>query len=208
MSNNEHAVTEMRRAESYRFLAACFYQPTKDTLGKAEFFPALIEDLKNACPNAAPFAEQMQNAFNSQSEEQLTIEYARLFVGPFELVAPPYGSVYLDGERTVMGPSTQATIEFYESEGLAKHADFSELPDHIAVELEFMYYLIYRQVEALDNDDTERYQEYRQKKELFLNTFIGKWAPVFCNTMKEGTKNPFYISLADCLMAVLEYEVA
>lgn len=208
MADKEFMVAEMRRAESYRFLAACFYQPTKDTLGKAEFFPALIEDLRSACPTAAPFAEQMRDAFNSQSEEELTVEYARLFVGPFALVAPPYGSVYLDGERTVMGPSTQATIAFYESEGLAKHADFSELPDHIAVELEFMYYLIYRQVEALDKGDTERYQEYRQKKEQFMNTFVDKWVPVFCNTLKQGTQNLFYSALADCLSAVLMYERA
>lgn len=204
MTNKERAVAEMRRAECYRFLAACFYQPTQDTLGKAEFFPALVDDLKIVCPAAAPFAQQMHEAFSAQTEEELTVEYARLFVGPFALIAPPYGSVYIDGERTVMGPSTQATIDFYESEGLAKHAEFSELPDHIAVELEFMYYLVYRQVEALDKGDTGRYQEYRQKEEDFFGRFIGKWALEFCKAISEGTSNQFYGALASCVTTLLK----
>ena len=36
------------------------------------------------------------NGFESEalSQEQLSIDHAALFVGPFELIAAPYGSVY------------------------------------------------------------------------------------------------------------------
>lgn len=98
----------------------------------------------------------MQESLEAYAEEELAVEYARLFVGPFGLRAPPYGSVYLDNQRSVMGPSTMETIRCYEDEGLARDDEFNELPDHIVVELEFMYYLSYRQVEALQKGRRKR----------------------------------------------------
>lgn len=203
MQNNEHAVHEMMRGECYRFLAACFYQPKKEILGAEQLLPTLTQNLREVCPAAAPFAQRMQESLAAYTEEELTVEYARLFVGPFGLKAPPYGSVYLDGDRTVMGPSTMETIRLYEEEGLARDEEFHELPDHIAVELEFMYYLIYREVEALQRGEQARAEEYRRKEEDFRIRFLDKWAPKFCSSMKEETDNVFYSALADCLTALM-----
>jgi TorA maturation chaperone TorD len=204
MDNKQRAVYEMIRGECYRFLAACFYLPKKETIGSDTFFPALINNLQQVCPAAAPSAELMQQAFSSQTEEELASEYAHLFMGPFALKAPPYGSVYLDENRIVMGPSTMETIKVYESEGLVRDAEFDELPDHIAVELEFVYYLIYRQVEALDKSDFASYQEYCHKEQEFISRFLGKWAPRLCANITNETSSAFYRSLTGCLEALLE----
>jgi len=203
MQKDEFTVNEMIRGECYRFLAACFYLPKKEILGEEHFLSTLTQNLESVCPAAAPFSQRMEESLASYTDEELAVEYARLFVGPFGLKAPPYGSVYLDGERTVMGPSTMETIRIYEEEGLARDEGFSELPDHIAVELEFMYFLIYREVEALQNGDPERAEEYRRKQQEFLNRFLVKWVPQFCRNIKEGTDNRFYSALADCLTALI-----
>lgn len=102
-----------------------------------------------------------------------------------------------------MGPSTMETIRFYEEEGLARDENFNELPDHIAVELEFMYFLIFKEAEALQKGESERAGEYRQKQESFRSRFIDKWVPAFCGNMKEGTDNGFYLALADCLLTLI-----
>lgn len=72
------------------------------------------------------------------SEQDLMIEYARLFVGPYSLIAPPYGSYYLDG-GIVMGETTVAVKQIYELAGVMLNENFKDLPDHIITELEFLY---------------------------------------------------------------------
>lgn len=204
MQNNEQAVHELMRGECYRFLAACFYQPKKEMLGSEQFFPNLTQNLQNVCPAAEPSAQRMKECLEAYTEEELVVEYARLFVGPFGLKAPPYGSVYIDGDHTVMGPSTLETIGLYEQEGLARDEGFRELPDHIAVELEFMYYLSYCQVEALQKGDMVRAEMYRLKQEQFRTGFLAKWVPPFCNNIQEETDNGFYSALADCVAAFIQ----
>jgi TorA maturation chaperone TorD len=204
MHNSEHAVQEMMRGECCRFLAACFYQPKKETLGAADFLSALEQNLQQVCPAAAPSARRMQDGLAAYTDEELAVEYARLFVGPFGLKAPPYGSVYLDGGRTVMGPSTMETIRFYEEEGLVRDESFTELPDHIAVELEFLYFLLYRQVEALQKGDMNRAEAYRLKEEQFRTRFLGTWIPPFCAHIREETDHPFYNALAECLTVFVQ----
>ncbi|MFN2356106.1 MAG: molecular chaperone, partial [Desulfopila sp.] len=81
----------------------------------------------------------MEQAIHESRHQDLLVEYARLFVGPFELLAPPYGSVYLETGRRLMGDSTIAVQHMYTNAGLT--LDVQEAPDHIALELEFMHYL-------------------------------------------------------------------
>lgn len=204
MQNND-AVNEMMRGECFRFLAVCFYPPKKEVLGTDHLLPSLTQNLQTVCPAATTFAHQMHASFGSYTEEELAVEHARLFVGPFDLKAPPYGSVYLDGERTVMGPSTMETIRHYEEEGLVRDEEFSDLPDHISVELEFIYYLIYRRVEALEKGETEKAQMYLQKEEDFRHDFLGRWVPSFCRNIIDESDNSFYKALAECLNAITLY---
>ncbi len=204
MQKDEFAVQELMRGECYRFLAACFYLPKKELFAAENLLANLTLSLQDICPDAAPFSRKMEESFARYTEEELAVEYARLFVGPFGLKAPPYGSIYLDNDRTVMGPSTMETISFYEKEGLARDVEFNELPDHIAVELEFMYFLIYKEVEALKKGDLELAKEYFNKQDDFCSRFLGKWVPKFCGEIKEGTENGFYSALADCVTAFVQ----
>ncbi len=186
-------------AECYKLLAACFYLPRKDLYLEEGLFQNLATLFGEVCQEASPFLAQMEEAFSAYSEEDLSIEYARLFVGPFELKAPPYGSVYLDGERKVMGDSTMEVMKLYEMAGLVMDEDFKELPDHIAVELEFMYYLIYKEIETQENSEKEKALAFKEIRNHFFNHFLCPWVPSFCQRIKESTDNPFYIALADCL---------
>lgn len=194
---------EKRRGDCYRFLAACFYPPRKELFLKEHLLKNLTSTLGQVCPEAVLFSEKMEKAFLDYAGEDLSVEYARLFVGPFELKAPPYGSVYLDHERRVMGDSTIEVIRLYGEAGLTIDEDFKELPDHIAVELEFMYYLTYQEVKALEKGEAEMVSRARETRELFLNQYFRTWVPRFCEKIKEGTDNSFYTALADCLLTFI-----
>lgn len=202
---DELILNEQMRGDCYRFLAACFYVPQKELFTQENLLGNLTMSLEKVCPGAAPFSRKMEDALLGCSNEDLSVEHAKLFVGPYELKAPPYGSVYLDRERRVMGDSTMEVIRAYQKHGLSIDDEFKELPDHICAELEFMYYLIHKEVEALRNTDTKRALKWIEPQEAFFNTFLRPWVPAFCVRIKEGTDNRFYKTLADCVSSFIDH---
>ncbi len=202
---DELILNEQMRGDCYRFLAACFYVPQKGLLVQENLLGNLTISLKKVCPGAAPFSRKMEHALSVYSNEDLSVEHAKLFVGPYELKAPPYGSVYLDREKRVMGDSTMEVIRTYQKHGLSIVDEFKELPDHMCAELEFMYYLIHKEVEALRNTDTKRALKWIEPQEAFFNTFLSPWVPAFCARIQEGTDNEFYRALAECVLTFVEH---
>jgi len=160
--------------------------------------------LEQISPDASAAVGEMEKEFSRYGEEELTVDYAKLFVGPNELIAPPFGSVYLDTGRRVIGDSTMEVIRMYEEQGLVMDKEFRNLPDHITAELEFMSYLIFKEVEALEKSELDTALKFIRTQELFLNGFLGKWIKPFCDKIKEGVENEFYRSLADCLAVFIE----
>ena len=187
------------RAESYRLLAACFYPPDDTWLNQEKFFENLAEVLRPICQNAADFAGHMERAAEHEGVQELAIEYAKLFVGPYELLAPPYGSVYLDQQKRVMGDSTMAVNKMYREYGLQLADDFKEIPDHIAAELEFMYYLIYKELEGLQQAENGRASTFIQAQKQFIHSFLGPFVPPLCQKIQEETISKFYQALTDCV---------
>lgn len=203
MEINEFVLHEKARCDCYRLLAACFYLPQKELFLQENLFKNLAASLNYVFPEAAIFSNEMENAILNCSNEELSVEYAKLFVGPYELKAPPYGSIYLDKERKVMGDSTMEVMQIYNDAGLSIDSEFHELPDHVAVELEFMYYLIYRETEAIERCEIEKSSDYVKTQDLFLDKFMCRWIPPFCKKIKEGADNKFYNALADCVSALV-----
>jgi TorA maturation chaperone TorD len=195
---------EKKRGDCYRLLSACFYQPQKETFIQEELFKNLEGLLRPISHDAAAHASAMEKAFLKYSEEDLLVTYAKLFVGPNELLAPPYGSVYLDGEKTVMGDSTMETIKMYAEQGLSMDGEFRNLPDHITVELEFMYYLIFKETEALEKSQWGAALDLIMTQGLFFDSFLRRWVKPFCDKIKQGADNEFYMNLADCVSVFIE----
>lgn len=89
-------------------------------------------------------------------------------------------------------------IRMYEDEGLSGSVDARELPDHVAVELEFMSYLVFKEIKALETSDLRAALESVEKQERFSGEFLRRWIPPFCERIKENTENGFYAALAQC----------
>lgn len=189
---------KLRHADCFKLLAACFYEPDRE-LFLAERLCENLVTLFDDChwQKSATAAADMGKTLLQSSEQELQVEYSQLFVGPFELVAPPYGSVYLEKERQLMGNSTIAVERIYTEAGVV--LDVQELPDHIALELEFMHYLCLEEIEAADNGDQERAAILAARQDEFFWKFLAPWVPTFCEKIRQGTENGFYRGLADCL---------
>ena len=146
-----------------------------------------------------------------ESVEDLEVEYTRLFVGPDRVLCPPYESVYREDvselERgLLMGPSTVEVAKWYNSMGLRLKEDFKDLPDHIAVELEFMHYLCREELRALDEGDAGRAKRLRENQKRFFEKHLYMWVPMFVSRIFENTDSEFYKLAALLLKQFIEEE--
>lgn len=189
--NEMHDGTHLRqlgRAAVYRLLSACYYQP-EDFFLEEELFDQLGAALDRAGLPWVPEVAAMEEAFRSAGSETLMLDYSRLFLGPFEALARPYGSVYLDGEKVVMGNSTLQALTLYREGGFDVADDFREVPDHVAVELEFLYLLSYRLGQMPDAAEESRLMDLKRR---FLTEHLGRWIGELAESMKNGAETEFY----------------
>ena len=191
------------QSDCFKLLAVCFYEPEKKLFLDEQVCLNLASLLKEIAPEAEPAAQNMQVALSEIDDKELLIDYARLFVGPFELLAHPYGSIYLDGKSQVMGDSTMAVLKQYQEAGLV--VDIKEPPDHIAFELEFVHYISALEAEACEKQEHDKQQNLAMVKKEFLNNFLAPWVPMFCEKIRGGATNSFYNNLADCLQKTIEH---
>jgi TorA maturation chaperone TorD len=185
------------RSDCCRLLAACFYEPEKDLFLEEKVCDHLVGLLADTAPYAARAAGEMAKALRQIDQQELSRDHAALFLGPFELVAAPYGSVYLDEGRRVMGDSTMEVARIYRQEGVA--IDVGEPPDHIAIELEFLSFLALKEARAAADGMTGEAERCRRLQDRFLAGLLKPWVPAFCTAIRAGTDNRFYRALADCL---------
>ena len=179
----ETVLKDCGRADAYKVLAECYYLPdekllkTLDDLGKAYggFFSQVVR--------SAPKADDL---------DRHKVDYSRLFLGPFKLLAPPYGSVYLEDGK-LMGNSTFAARDLYEQEGL--DIVLKDAPDHINAELEFMYFLVLKEAEARDNSDFKEAARLREKQASFLQIHLGRWVRPFAHNIEINAQTEFYKAL-------------
>lgn len=141
--------------------------------------------------------------------EELNIEYVRLFIGPGTPLVAPYESAY-DGSAGVreryllMVSTTAAQLEnSYLQAGVTVTADLNEPPDHIATELEFMFYLHGKEVAAWREGDRPAATRWRQQALAFLNEHLGKWVPSLCCKIEKESHNLFYTSLASIILVIM-----
>jgi len=200
MSENDSATSA--REDIYRLLAACYYSPTA-ALFEENCCGSLAILLQGIAPDAAKYARAASAAMKGLSPDSLAVEHARLFIGPFQLVAPPYGSLYLDDAKTVMGESTARVAAFYNSCGLQLADDFHELPDHFAVELEFISYLAFKQREAEIAGDQDEVTRVVGLQREFLERFLLPWLAPFTAAIIADGEAPFYQAIARCSAAFI-----
>ena len=189
--NELHNGTHLRqrgRADAYRLLSACYYQP-EDFFLEEEIFDQLRSALAQAGLAMEVESSLLEKSFRSEGHDALILDYSRLFLGPFDILAKPYGSVYLDGDNVVMGDSTQRVLALYREGGFEVADDFREMPDHVAVELEFLYLLSYRLGELPEADEQSRLVNLKRR---FLTEHLGRWVGILAEAMRTGAETEFY----------------
>ncbi len=179
----------IERANSYKILAECYYPPDDKLLKTLDSFDDdAFEESVLAVVRSAPRADDL---------ERHRVDHSKLFVGPFKLLAPPYGSVYMEDGK-FMGNSTLDAGNLYGLEGL--DIVLKDAPDHISVELEFMYFLVLKEAEARQNANLEEVARLHDRQASFLRVHLGNWVSQFAENIEQHCETEFYKALGCATM--------
>jgi len=120
-------------------------------------------------------------------------EYARLFIGPKQKLAPPYESIYRSTSRTFFGESTLQIREYYEKADLQVEKLNSEPDDHIGLELEYMFYMSVKTYEStLKDGDVKVVSELLNSQLSFLEQHLAVWVTPFTDDIIEHSNLEFF----------------
>jgi TorA maturation chaperone TorD len=185
--------TALARATLYNFLAAAFGDPPTSELVAAAtdilpgIPPAPLNDLHRA--------------------------YTSLLVGPGLGYTPPYASVYLypqgNGSKPQLwGQEAVAVEAIYQEAGLEIAPGQSRVPDHLALELQFMQHLCAREADAQARGDVVEASTWRSRQRAFLHDHLWLWLPQFIARLSRTETHPFYRALADFTLSFVQSEIS
>ncbi len=193
----------MERSNLYGFLATVF---------RAEVTPSLLEKIKGAefqgalAAAGAVLDGDLLGRPQEELLEDLSVEYARLFLGPGKHVSP-YASVHLGGEDgTLWGATTAAVKRFIESTGFEFRSDYRGLPDHVSVELEFMEMLASEEAKAWQSGDRDVASRALEVQGEFLDRHLAPWLPAFRGEVVDNAALSFYREMVRLMADFVESE--
>jgi TorA maturation chaperone TorD len=187
----ELADSAKSRSEIYGLLTAVFREePTE----------AFIKELRGPRLSGA-FSDmdvELGEAFYSDSDtglmEELAVEFTRLFIGPGPHVSA-HESIFveMDGDtRGLWGARTVEVKNFIETAGLDYEPEFTGLPDHISVELEFMQKLTAWEAGKWIQKDRKSAAYCLTVQRMFLEQHLFCWLAKFCDAVMIQAEIPFY----------------
>ena len=185
-----------QRSTLYSLLALVFRQETTARLIQEIRTPEMLEALLAL---EVRFDDDFLSTPISELIEELTTEYARLFLGPGKHISP-HESVHHereDGEwGGLWGASTVEVKKFIEATGLEYVRDYSGMPDHISVELEFMAELIQTEVNFWAEGHENKARQCLLLEKRFLAEHLANWMSTFCEKIISEAESSFYIEMA------------
>jgi TorA maturation chaperone TorD len=161
----------------YRFLARLFSYPDQELLdtlarGEADEMARLVGVESPPSLDAADPLQDLEVGFTEQFINRLG-----------GIPAPPYGSVYLEQDGILMGQSSLRALEAYRAEDLSLEGG-GEPPDYLATELEFLFYLVSQEEEALSRRDVEGARDKTVNQRAFVSELLHPWVSVFCSRVE------------------------
>lgn len=200
----------MARSNIYNVLSLCYTYPDEKVCSWIMGME-WIEEMKKAFglltdEKFDEYFGSFKNYLSGGKEEvvlEMSREYTRLFINGFpKVVAPPYGSVYLEKDGLVFGKTTSEVLRFYHGAGFTLKEEIGDLPDHIAHELEFMGILANQESQATGSEKI-RLEEMQMD---FFSRFLLPWVPIFCEKIEKSSRFPFYRHLGQLTREFIHLE--
>lgn len=193
----------------YSALGLAFLPPTEELI---HYKNCLIKVMKKVGRRASisslqrEIQQMAETIHHKEALQELSMEYNRLFEGPTPPLVHPYESIYKNSQGLVMDESTIDVIQRYAQDGLSLSPTFKDLPDHVAVELEYLSFIYAKEAMAKKTGQVDLSLGFRRKANSFLREHLGRWVPIFCHKIISFTESPFYSSLAKITKDCIEWD--
>jgi TorA maturation chaperone TorD len=211
------ALAQARRSV-YEMLSAYYLELPDQRMVHKTFDPDFDRGLSTVAPRfeTGEMKEGLRlisnfiSSFKKESEEEIlkriAIDRTRLFRGISEKHSPPppYESFYR--EQRLCGEASAEVYRFYSRLGVTLPEEWTETPDYLGVEIDFMRLLCHREEEAWLNKQPEKALELLEVSLDFLKDHLLKWAPSFLDKMYEMADLDFYRGLAKLTGGFLKYD--
>ena len=124
--------------------------------------------------------------------KELRYDYADMFLNAGPNPVFPYESVHVTNEPVVMQKPVFELRDYFLKGGVHKSPDYKDLEEHIAVEMEFLRYL-------LEKGKADLY------KDFFENKYF-PWVTSLCDQLATSARTDFYKGLANFTRGALMCE--
>jgi len=182
-------VTWLERATSYRFFSLYFRLPTE----------AVNAELVGLSTQVSHELRELAEMRQQLTLEECAQEFHRV-LGAGGI--PACASSYDDNALAGRGPMLADISGFYQAFAYRPEPPPAEVPDHLAVELDFLSYLVVKVAFALNEGCQEEADIARQAWERFLAQHLRDWTERF-HAQLERSSSPFYQQAAMQLCKLL-----
>ncbi len=196
------AAKATERSNLYGFLADVFrHEPSLDFIQGIKS-PPILDALAGVGVTLGP---DVLDLATGDLADSLAVEYTRLFLGPGKHI-PPYEAAQREG--ALWGKATSEVVAFLGRCGYVYDEDYTGIPDHIAIELEFMQHMTGRETVAWENGDAAEARRCREIERNFLRRHLACWTPKFCEKVIDAAGSTFYREMAALTRGFIESESA
>jgi TorA maturation chaperone TorD len=152
-----------------------------------------------AAADLEPLKQEYRNTDSTPEDRLLELEkdYTRMFFASKPRLAYLFESVYREGK--LFEESTFEIARLYHLAGLRLNEDFRLPPDHIAVELEFLSFLYFKEIEGIKSGDKQVEDYARELQTVAVNSHIKPFALSLAERVAKHAKTSFYRTIATVL---------
>ncbi len=173
-----------------------------------EFLKTLENDemMLSFFPNYQQWEKAKELDKKTLLERFLNVDFTNLFV----LHLIPYETFYRREDQMLETGGANPVLQLFNDYDFRVQLDRARAvsPDHIGIELEFMYMLASSEYKALEEGDQEAACELAKLQKRFLGEHLLEWAPMFLQNVKAEAGTPFYFDAASLALEFIlsDYE--
>ena len=201
------------REATYRLFSQSFLYPDLDRLNRAATAARELLAKAGALRRFAFFARWrsvvgLLAQLECRDVERIQGQHLNLFAAnPKGVPCPPYESAYRDTVGGSTGWLLAQVEREYASAGLALSRDSGELPDLVAIEMEFVAVLCGREAQAWEEGDWARAVVALRQQKRFLDSHLARWLPDFGERVRAADRDGMYAALCEGAQAFIGYDV-
>lgn len=189
--------SSLARGIVYKFLSYGYRYPDKANQGCLQDLWDGIDSALSGYPSLYPILKTLHSQFVNNSLEQQEDEYIYLFGHAVQGNCPAFETEYGEAEEGFQKPHELGDIRaFYRAAGLKPALRAYEREDFIATELEFMYFLLFKQAYAEEKKEVAMVESCKDIQRKFLQDHLARWAPAFTQRVMHYSQGGFYATLS------------